>query len=188
MLVTKRFIPVAALVLMSFGGTMMLRLPQMAAVAQPASQSAPPSSPSSPSKKPVPRFTNPVESKVFEQLNLTDDQTQKIEGINSNYRSQMEPLLQSRQQVAQEYQQMLDSDTATDAQIREKHRQMQGITQQISNASFERQVALRKVLTPEQRKQRSAIMNDPAKLREILQQISSDRGQRMTPSMMSPKP
>ena len=98
---------------------------------------------------------------------------------------QMAPLFQSMQQSSQEYRQMVESDTATDAQLRDKHRQIQAISQQSNDAGFERQLAIRNVLTADQRKQRVAIMRDPAKMREIFQQLYPSR--KPTPSMMTPR-
>lgn len=182
MSVTKRFVNYVAVLLMYVGGIATLVIPTIA-VAQQAPQRTTEASKGNPRL----RFTNPVETKVLEQLNLTPEQKQKIQDLNQKYQSQMEQLIQSNQETSKEFQQMMNGDTATDEQIRSKYRQIQEVSQQLSGTSFEHQLALRSVLTPEQRKQKAAIMSDPAKMQEIIRQITSERKQQMQQQKVQPK-
>ncbi len=180
MFITKRFVPTIAVLLMYASFIATLIAPSIA-VAQEAPQ------PTSPAYKgkPLPRFINPVEAKVLEQVNLTPSQKQKIQDLNQKYQSQIEQVMQSNQEAFKEFRQMMDGDTATDEQIREKHRQIQEFSQQMSSVSIEHQLAVRNILTPEQRKQKAAIMNNPAKMQEIIKQVSSERKLQMQQGGMS---
>jgi len=180
----KQFIPMAAIVLMSLGGIAVLQTPQ-SAIAQSTPQPSAPQQ-STPSTRRITQFTNPIEAAVLAQLNLTPDQKQKIQSINDTYQSQMSQITQAMRQTSQEYRQMMSGDTATDAQLREKHRQLQEASQQMGNVGFERELAVRNVLTPEQRKQKAAIMSDRTKMREIFQQVFHDN-KPMTPSTPTPQ-
>lgn len=84
---------------------------------------------------------------------MTSEQKQKIEDLNQKHESQLKQLTQSLREASRNFRVIMDSDTATDEQIREKHRQMQDVSQQLSNIYLENQLAIRNVLTVEQRKQ-----------------------------------
>ncbi len=174
----KRFIPIAAMMLMPLGAITVLRTSQPA-IAQSTPQP-------SPSTRSTTKFSNPIEAAVLAQLNLTPDQKQKIQSLNETYQSQMGQIMQTIRQTSQEYRQMMNGDTATDAQLREKHRQLQEASQQMGNVGFEHELAVRNVLTPDQRKQKAAIMSDRTKMREILQQVFRDN-KPMTPSTPIPQ-
>lgn len=178
---TKQFVPTAAILLMALGGIPTLSIPQMAAVAQ----STPPSTPAA---KPTVSFNNPIEAKILEQLNLTTEQKQRMQSIDNKYQSAMQQLLQSAIQLSGEYQQALNSDTATDAQIRDKYNQMQAASQQVGNIYFEHSLAARNVLTVEQRKQKAAIMNDAAKMQDIIRQLQAERKLPVAPSRRPVQP
>lgn len=97
------------------------------------------------------------EDRLFEQLNLTQAQKQQIQAIRNQYKGQ---LTQSRQAVrqAQEELKTLMTGTASANQIREKHRQVLTLRQKLEELQFESMLAMREVLTPEQRKQFGQMM------------------------------
>lgn len=180
MSLTKRFLPTIVLSLIALTGTTMLSKPR-SVVAQLTPQAPAPTRPTS-------RPIDLVEAKVLEQLNLTADQKQKIDSINADYRSKLGQLMHAIQQASSEYRQAINGDTATDVQIREQYRQLQAAMQHQSEAYVERTIAIRDVLTPEQRKQRSAILNDPTKLSEIARQLTAEqRLHRIAPQPSQPQ-
>jgi periplasmic protein CpxP/Spy len=85
-----------------------------------------------------------------EQLNLSADQKAKIKTIHDQEKSSSQSL---RQQIkaAAEKEQSLMAGTASDDQLRQQHREMQTLHQQMETQRFETMLKIRAVLTPEQR-------------------------------------
>ncbi len=164
---TKRLMPTVALFTLSIGGAIALQASKGIALSIPPqaiAQTAP-----QPASRPNP-FTNPFESKILEQLNLTPDQQQKIQTINEKYGTEFQQLMQSAMPNSKAFQQAMDGD-ASDDQLRQLYRQQIQQSQQFANLMFEHQLAVRNVLTLDQRKARSAILRDPNKMRAIFQQL-----------------
>ena len=88
----------------------------------------------------------------FQDLNLTSEQTQQMQAIRDRYQDQ---ISQRKQGVRQAQQELLDlmAGTASESQIREKYRQVETLKQQVSDIKFDSRLAMREVLTPEQRRQ-----------------------------------
>lgn len=93
-----------------------------------------------------------------QQLNLSADQVQKIQSINEQYKSQLEQSRTAIRQARQQFQEMMEGNSATDAQIRDQHQQLQNLQQQAANARFEKMLAIRNVLSPEQRTKSAELM------------------------------
>jgi protein CpxP len=92
------------------------------------------------------------QGEMFEKLNLSADQKQKMQGVRDRYKDQISQRMQAVRQARQELQTMM-SGTANTNQIREKHRQIMGLRQQLEEVQFESTLSMREVLTPEQRSQ-----------------------------------
>jgi periplasmic protein CpxP/Spy len=90
------------------------------------------------------------EGRLFEQLNLSADQKQKMQAVRDRYKDQISQRMQAMRQARQELETMM-SGTANTSQIREKHRQIMGLRQQLEEVRFENMLAMREVLTSEQR-------------------------------------
>jgi Spy/CpxP family protein refolding chaperone len=88
----------------------------------------------------------------MEQLNLTEEQKQKLQAIQTQYKDQISQRKQAVRQATQELRDLMAGNASTD-EIRAKHRQVQGLRQQMEEVSFESMLAMREVLTPEQRSQ-----------------------------------
>ena len=88
----------------------------------------------------------------FQELNLTPEQTQQIQTIESRYEDQM---AQRKQAVRQAKQELVDlmAGTASESQVRQKYRQVEALKQQVADIRFDSMLAMREVLTPEQRRQ-----------------------------------
>ncbi len=95
--------------------------------------------------------------KLMQELNLTPDQAQKIQAIRDQYKDQ---IAQRRQAVVQARRELQDImvGTASEDQIREKHSQVEALEQQVREAGFDQMLAIRGVLTPEQRSQAAQII------------------------------
>jgi Spy/CpxP family protein refolding chaperone len=101
-------------------------------------------------------------SQLIQELNLTPEQSQQIQTIQNQYREQ---ISQRRQALRQARQELLDlmAGTAAESQIREKYRQVATLQQQVSDNRFDSMLAMREVLTPEQRRQFAERMQNQKK-------------------------
>ena len=95
---------------------------------------------------------------LFDQLNLSAEQKQKMQGVRDRYKEQVSQRMQAVRQARQELETMMSSATANVSQMRDKHRQIMGLRQQLEEVQFESTLAMREVLTPEQRNQLSQMM------------------------------
>lgn len=97
------------------------------------------------------------EERLFEQLNLSQEQKQKMQAIRNQYKDQLNQRRQALHQAQQELKTLMTG-TASANQIREKHRQLLTLRQQLEEVQFESMLAMREVLTPEQRNQFAQLM------------------------------
>lgn len=119
----------------------------------------------------------------IEQLKLTPEQQQKIEQIRTQSKPQFDQLREKMRQVHQELEQLMIG-TASDNDIRAKHRQVLELKQQMAELRFEQMLAMRAVLTPEQRQQWATLMQQRKQKFENRQgnkagQNAGDRGNSM---------
>lgn len=96
---------------------------------------------------------------MFERLNLTSEQKQRMQAIRDQYKDQLSQRRQALRQAQQELMNLM-AGTAPDSQIREKHRQVMALKQQMSELQFESMLAMRAILTPQQRQQLSQLMQE----------------------------
>lgn len=92
------------------------------------------------------------EGGMFEKLNLSADQKQKMQAVRDRYKDQISQRREAVRQARQELQTMMGG-TANTSQIRDKHRQIMGLRQQLEDVQFESTLSMRELLTPEQRSQ-----------------------------------
>ncbi|MEG4323024.1 MULTISPECIES: Spy/CpxP family protein refolding chaperone [unclassified Microcoleus] len=95
---------------------------------------------------------------MFEKLNLSADQKQKMQAVRDRYKDQVSQRMQAVRQARKELEAMMSSSTANASLMRDKHRQIMGLRQQLEEVQFESTLAMRDVLTPEQRSQFSQQM------------------------------
>jgi Spy/CpxP family protein refolding chaperone len=93
----------------------------------------------------------------MDQLNLSQDQQQKLQAIQSQYKEQISQRKQALRQTTQELRNLM-AGNASDDEIRTKHKEVQGLRQQLDEVSFESTLAMRDVLTPDQRSQWAKLM------------------------------
>ncbi|BAU13153.1 putative Spy protein [Leptolyngbya sp. NIES-3755] len=87
---------------------------------------------------------------LLRELNLSADQTSRIQQIRSRYRDQMKRDRDAARQAQQELRTLM-AGTANDDQIREKFRQVKELRTKAADAQFNSMLEIRNVLTPEQR-------------------------------------
>ncbi len=95
--------------------------------------------------------------KLIEELNLNDNQVQQLNAIRQKYRPQMQQLREQMQATRQELSQMMQGNTST-TDLRKKHQQVIDLDQKLHNLRFENMLAIREILTPEQRRQFAQLM------------------------------
>jgi protein CpxP len=107
---------------------------------------------------------------LFDKLNLSADQKQKMQAVRTRYKDQISQQMQAVRQAGQELQTMMSSTTTNDTQMREQNTKIIGLRQKLEDVQFESMLAMREVLTPEQRSQLAQLMQqrrDTAKNRRM---------------------
>lgn len=96
------------------------------------------------------------------QLNLSQEQKQKLQAIRSQYKDQISQRKQAVRQVTQQLRDLMTSNASLE-EIRAKHQQVQGLRQQLEEVSFESMLATREIMTLDQRKQYAQVMEQRRK-------------------------
>jgi|UPI000382BBB3 Spy/CpxP family protein refolding chaperone len=86
----------------------------------------------------------------FKDLNLTPNQIQQIQAIRKQSRGKIAQKRQALRQAQQQLQALLAS-TASKQQVQDKYNQVRTLRQELADAQFENTLAIREILTPEQR-------------------------------------
>jgi periplasmic protein CpxP/Spy len=104
-------------------------------------------------------------SKLSKELNLTADQIQRLEKMRADSKGKTKERRLALRAAKQELAQLLQGNATSD-QIRQKRQQVQALQRELSDLNFENTLAIREILTPEQR----------TKLQQIVQQRRQNRG------------
>jgi periplasmic protein CpxP/Spy len=101
---------------------------------------------------------------LVKQLNLSPDQVQRLQKLRTNAQGKTKERRQTMQAARQELNQLLQGNASSD-QIRQKRQQVQSLQREVADTSFENTLAIREILTPEQR----------VKLQQLRQQRRQNR-------------
>ena len=104
-----------------------------------------------------PQEQNWGRQRLMQELDLTPEQQQNLQAIRAQYKDQINQRQQDLRQASQELRSLMISDADTN-QIRAKHQQVQQLRQQLEELNFESMLAMREVLTPEQRREFGQLM------------------------------
>ncbi|ACK71693.1 protein of unknown function Spy-related [Gloeothece citriformis PCC 7424] len=99
----------------------------------------------------------PEGGRILQELNLTEQQKQQLEAIKQQYEGQIQPLRDNLKIVYQDLGQMM-AGTASVPEIRAKHQELVNLRQQMGDLRFEGMLAMREILTPEQRNKFAQLM------------------------------
>lgn len=99
--------------------------------------------PRSPDRRPPPR-------RLFQDLQLSRQQRQDIRAIHQQYSPQTRERAQSLRQTRQDLRAMIAGETS-DTEIRDQFQKLEQLTQETLKLRFESMMAIRNVLTPDQR-------------------------------------
>ncbi|PZV10891.1 MAG: hypothetical protein DCF20_20595 [Pseudanabaena sp.] len=118
--------------------------------------------------------------RMLKQLNLSTEQLQKIKAIRDRDLAQIRELAQQSRQANKELRDLLAGSESSDV-IRAKHIQVLNLQQELRKQHFERMLAMREILTPEQRSQLKEIMqkNRPNCIKEGMRDRIKNRGQKL---------
>jgi periplasmic protein CpxP/Spy len=101
---------------------------------------------------------------LVKELNLSRDQIQRLQQLRKNAQGQNKERRQALQTARQELNQLIQG-IGSSEQIRQKRQQVQTLQREIADTNFENTLAIREILTPEQR----------IKLQQILEQRRQNR-------------
>ncbi|VEP13046.1 P pilus assembly/Cpx signaling pathway, periplasmic inhibitor/zinc-resistance associated protein (fragment) [Hyella patelloides LEGE 07179] len=104
---------------------------------------------------------------LLQQLDLTSEQSQQIEAIREQSRTENDTLYQEmqanrsqmRSHRASPWARSLFTDDASSEQLRQQHQKIPDLSQQLGDRRFEMMLQVREVLTPEQRTQMATLMS-----------------------------
>ena len=105
----------------------------------------------------VKQITKDTASNLFQQLNLSHQQKQKIKQIRQQYQAQIIQLRENLQ-VAQQQLAVMMAGTDSVAVIRAKHEEIAQFREQLAALHFESMLATREILTPQQRQKFAEII------------------------------
>jgi len=114
--------------------------------------------------------------KILKQLNLSLEQLQKLKAVRDRDLGRIRELAQQSRQANKELRDLLAGTEGSDV-IRAKHTQVLNLQQELQKQHFERMLAMREILTPQQRSQLNEIMqkNRPNRIRDGLKDRMKDR-------------
>lgn len=118
-------------------------------------------------------FENMPQGEVLKKLNLSDTQMQQLKAIRDRNKDTLKSSTQQLRQASQDIQNLL-AGTAPTEQIRSKFNQVQNLKQQVAKLQFEQMLAMREILTPQQRTQLAQAM---AQFKGNMRQRLQDRRQ-----------
>jgi periplasmic protein CpxP/Spy len=101
---------------------------------------------------------------LVRELNLSSDQIQRLQQLRKNSQGKNKERRQALQTAKQELSQLLQGNGSSD-RIRQKRQQVQNLQREIADTNFEHTLAIREILTPEQR----------IKLQQIVEQSRQNR-------------
>jgi len=114
--------------------------------------------------------------KMLKQLNLSTEQLQKLKAIRDRDLVRIRELAQQSRQAGKELRDLMASPESSDV-IRTKHNQVLTLQQELQKQHFERMLAMREILTPQQRSQFNESMqkNRSNRMREGMKERIENR-------------
>lgn len=90
--------------------------------------------------------------RMADELNLSEAQRAEIRAIHEQARTENQEVVQQLRNEMDTMRSLMASDASAD-QLRQQHNRVQQLQEQVSDQMFETRLAIREVLTPEQRAQ-----------------------------------
>jgi periplasmic protein CpxP/Spy len=87
---------------------------------------------------------------LVKELNLSPDQIQRLQQLRKTSQGKTKERRQALRTARQELNQLLQGNASSDP-IRQKRQQVQSLQREVADSNFENTLAIREILTPEQR-------------------------------------
>lgn len=100
---------------------------------------------------PIERGPGAREPGWLKDLNLTPEQVQKIRALRNQDQNRLSQQRRALRQAHQELRELMASNAPAE-QVRQKYDQVKALRQQLGDAQFNNMLAMRELLTPEQRR------------------------------------
>lgn len=84
-------------------------------------------------------------------LGLTDEQIAQLVQIDNQFNPQLEELYPAWDTAQEELEMLIQSETASEDEVRSQYEAVESLRRQVSELQFERRMAIREILRPEQR-------------------------------------
>lgn len=104
-----------------------------------------------------PRGYQQGKMQLLKELDLTSEQQRRLQAIRLQYHNEIDQRQQELSQSTQDLGELMTGTASVD-QIRTQHEQVQAISQQLEELRFESLLAMREVLTPQQRQRFATMM------------------------------
>ncbi|MGQ4647394.1 periplasmic heavy metal sensor [Lyngbya aestuarii] len=101
-----------------------------------------------------------AQPRLTEELNLTPEQKQELQDIRFSRQDQIDQKQQALRQANQELHQLMSSPTSTKEMLSAKYQEVQNLERQMENSRFDALLAMREVLTVEQRSLFAQLMRE----------------------------
>lgn len=158
---SHRSVPIMIVLLLTLGSTIRETIPM--AIAQPLSTPACLTLAQADTQSPRHFPRSARKENWLQELNLSKDQIQKIQQIRRQYQARLTQQRQSVKQSQQALKDLMASGDASSEQIRQKFSQVQTLQQTLADTRMESMLAIRNVLTTEQRQKLTELMRQPGK-------------------------
>jgi Spy/CpxP family protein refolding chaperone len=112
---------------------------------------------------------------ILRELGLTTDQIRQMRLINGDLRSRRQAAQEKLREANRSLDQAIYADTVDEALVAERLKIFQSAQGEIARINFENELAIRKILTPEQLVQFRALRQRFNQAREEMQQRRQDR-------------
>ncbi|PZV15561.1 MAG: hypothetical protein DCF22_07040 [Leptolyngbya sp.] len=149
-----RSVPVTIALLLTLGSAIALPLLTSACITLAQADIQPP-------RRSLPHPTR--KENWLQELNLSKEQIQKIQQIRHQYQDRLTQQRQSVKQAQQALKDLMSSKDASSEQIRQKFNQVRTLQQTLADTRMESMLAIRNVLTTEQRQKLTEFMRQPRK-------------------------
>jgi len=84
-------------------------------------------------------------------LGLTDEQIARLNQVDRQLNPRLDQLYRAWNAAQEELEVLIRSEDASESEVRNKYEEVESLRRQISELQFERQMAIREILRPEQR-------------------------------------
>jgi periplasmic protein CpxP/Spy len=105
------------------------------------------------------QFREQRQEKLIQELSLTADQVTTLEQLRTEQEGQRDPNREALKSAFSEMRTLVGS-SASEAELRQQHQEIQSLMQQLGDQRFENKLKMYQVLTPEQRSKLAQLLEE----------------------------